>query len=274
MRIPSSMRMLLSLSALVGAAFLLQAQDPAQERPESPPHPRNPRAFNPRPLMPAAEAWPDILRPEQRERLRDAYASQRERLLDLDQRTRELQRESVRLALAGRGNEDKIERLAQEIGELETQRAVIRAKALAEVGETLTPEQRERLPDRIAQFAENQGRPGPPLGYAGRGYRMDRPAPPERHFAPRVPERRESLEPRPGVRDRGPAERSRDEWRRPESRQPRELRSPEARERRREAPERERELRQPEERDADARHAEKRRESGREREDRSEERGR
>lgn len=122
------------------------------------------------PPGPAGEFGPFLqLRPEQREKFREALAAHRERMLDLGRRIQELNREATRLALSGEADPDKLHRIGRELAELETERTLSRIKLLSKLGPSLTPEQRERLQDRLADWQAARpfgppwaaGRPGP-----------------------------------------------------------------------------------------------------------------
>lgn len=200
----------LTALALTSGILLVEAK-PEKERvrQEAPPAPREAgRDDLPSHRSPGPAPLRDLLQPEQRVLLRDTLAAQREKERDIQERLRDLQREGARLSLAGGDNQEKLRRIADEIGELERNRALSRAKTLSRLGKSLTPDQRERLLDRLAGLQARRAWPALPWSEA-------------RPFRKSPQDRTES---RPQWRERREPGLPRREFRRPEAESPRDIR--------------------------------------------------
>jgi len=91
-----------------------------------------------------------ILTAEQRTQYRAAVESSRGRLLDLDTRLQTVRRELNEAVLAERLDENLVREKAAAIAQLEGEKAVLRARALAVIRPSLTPEQLGSLKARNA----------------------------------------------------------------------------------------------------------------------------
>jgi hypothetical protein len=82
---------------------------------------------------------------EQRLSFREALEAQRDQTRALDEKLRAARKEVVAAGLTEKFNEDAVRQKALEVGKLEAEQSVLRAKALSKVKPPLSAEQIERL---------------------------------------------------------------------------------------------------------------------------------
>jgi Spy/CpxP family protein refolding chaperone len=102
-----------------------------------------------------------VLSAEQRESLRAAMESQRDQLRGLQEKLRAARQALLRASLAEKFDEDAVRAKAMDVGRLDAELTVLRAKAMSEVQPPLSEEQAERIfnpPPR-----EKGGPPGGPV---------------------------------------------------------------------------------------------------------------
>ena len=127
---------------------LKQAQPPGPrnepgERPRiQRPFPGGPQAGQPGPFIPRFDR---VLTEEQRASLREVMASEREKVRDLEEKLRVARKETMQLSVAPKFDEDALRQKALEVGRLEAEMTVSRARTLSRVNPPLSPEQIERL---------------------------------------------------------------------------------------------------------------------------------
>jgi Spy/CpxP family protein refolding chaperone len=151
------------------------------ERPPARRHPPEPRAD-----APPGPGFDRFLNEAQRERLREAVSDQRETMRKLDARSAELRRDIEESLLAEKLDEKALRKKSAELAEIQTERQLLRARAFARIRESLTPEQIERIRERMRHRMQQR--------FDGR--RMDLPP---RPFGPRFGEqfrRPQGIEPR------------------------------------------------------------------------------
>jgi Spy/CpxP family protein refolding chaperone len=108
-------------------------RNPPEHRPEAPPEPGFERFLN----------------EEQRARLREAASEQREKMQKLNARAAELQQEIEESLFAEKLDEKALRKQSAELAEIQTERQLLRARAFARLRESLTPEQLERIRERM-----------------------------------------------------------------------------------------------------------------------------
>lgn len=157
-----------TLVAAIGCCVSFAAY--SQVRPPSPPGVPGPGPL--RPQSPLTE--------EQREQLREAMQQNRPKLQELEQNLREARRELNEAIFAEKYDEATTRQKAMAVAQLETERVLLRARALDKIRPTLTPVQLERLKQMPLEFAVGPPGPpekaGPPGSFEPSG-RADRPLP-------------------------------------------------------------------------------------------------
>jgi Spy/CpxP family protein refolding chaperone len=122
----------------------------------------------------------------QRAELREIMAQNRERAQAMEEKAARLRRELGELIWSDNVDQERVKELADGLARLQTERLMLRAKSLARLRSSLSPEQRERLQKWVQRQMDAR-----PAGRAGEAFR----APQERRRE--APESRD-LAPRPG----------------------------------------------------------------------------
>lgn len=93
-----------------------------------------------------------VLDADQRMQFREEMEGQRERLRELDEKSMKLRRELDDALLDEKLDEKIVREKSAALGELETERSLMRARAFAKIRPSLTKEQLERLQNMRADF--------------------------------------------------------------------------------------------------------------------------
>ena len=110
-----------------------------------------------------------VLTEEQRATLRQETEANRDKSRELEEKLRIVQRELREASIAEKPDPQVLEEKSKQLGELEGQRALLRAKMLAKIAPSLTPAQRERIkalrdligrPDGNRPFTGGRAGPG------------------------------------------------------------------------------------------------------------------
>jgi len=121
-----------------------------------------------------------VLTEQQRQSLRTAMESQRDQMRSLEGNIRDARRALMKVTLLEKFDEDMVRSKALEVGKLEAELTVLRAKAMALVQPPLSQEQIERIsnppPPREMDGPPDGPRPGPRQDQRPPGPR-DRPGP-------------------------------------------------------------------------------------------------
>jgi Spy/CpxP family protein refolding chaperone len=86
-----------------------------------------------------------VLTEEQRTSLREAMEAQRDKMRELEEKLRDARREMFHTGLAEKFDEDKVRKTALEVGKLDAELAVLRARAFSKMKPPLSAEQIEKL---------------------------------------------------------------------------------------------------------------------------------
>jgi Spy/CpxP family protein refolding chaperone len=174
-------------AALMVGPFTALAQPAPGAQPENRPAPQRGATFSDRIMGPAQRddfgAY-RVLTEEQRLSFRETLEAQRDQTLALDEKLRAARKEVVAAGLTEKFDEDAVRKKALEVGKLEAELSVLRAKALSKVKPPLSAEQIEQIknPPPFKSFAERirPARPveRPPAG-AGPRDEHDLAAPPK-----------------------------------------------------------------------------------------------
>jgi Spy/CpxP family protein refolding chaperone len=175
---------MLAATLMVGPFTALAQPAPGAQH-EYRPAPQRGTAFSDRIMGPAQRddfgAY-RVLTEEQRLSFREALEAQRDQARALDEKLRAARKEVVAAGLAEKFDEDAVRKKAQEVGKLEAELSVLRAKALSKVKPPLSAEQIEQIknPPPFKPFVERI-RPVRPVEKPPGGPRdeHDLPAPPK-----------------------------------------------------------------------------------------------
>jgi len=169
------------MAAVFGATLLALAQPAPTEKPENRPAPPRGGGFQDRPQAGAPRgdfAFFRVLSEDQRESFRDAMEAEGEKRRDLEMKLRDTRKDLMAASLEAKIDEAAVRKHALELGRLEGELALLRAKALAKVKPPLSAEQIEQIKN-------------PPPFNPGEGFRPN----PQRDFQDRP------ARPRAGPRD-------------------------------------------------------------------------
>ena len=145
-------------SALIASA---QATPPDQpNRPERPQRPDAPRRERPPGDVQRPGFGDPSLTEEQRSAIRETMEASRKEAAPLEEKMRTARRELQEAIHADKLDENVIHEKAAEVGKIEGDLAVVRAKAFAKIRPSLTPEQVARMKNMPPGF----DRPRPPFG--------------------------------------------------------------------------------------------------------------
>jgi Spy/CpxP family protein refolding chaperone len=99
-----------------------------------------------------------VLTEEQRASLRSAMEAQREKARDLEEKLRDARRELLKASVLDPFDEDSVRSKALEVGKLDAEMTVLRAKAFAKMKPALSPEQIEQFknPPPLEGGGQNQ----------------------------------------------------------------------------------------------------------------------
>ena len=137
-----------TLAALLSGSLLAPAQTAPKEKSEARPVPPREGGFQQR--LQAIVGRGDfaalrVLTEEQRESFRQAMESQREQMRPFEEKLRDARKEMIAAGLAEKFDEDAVRKKALEVGKLEAELSVLRAKALTKVKPALSAEQIEQI---------------------------------------------------------------------------------------------------------------------------------
>lgn len=138
----------------------------------------------PQPGVPAGRALPvleRVLTEEQRETLHAAMAAQRAPMRSLEAKVRAARQALMRASLNDKFDEEAVRAKALEVGKLDVELAVLRAKALSQVQPPLSMEQLEKIVNPLPPREMD----GPPDGPRPRRDNRLPPAPRDRPVAPK-----------------------------------------------------------------------------------------
>jgi Spy/CpxP family protein refolding chaperone len=147
-------------------------------------------------FVPGIERLQAILTEEQRASLREAMEGQREKMRDLEEKTRAARQGLLMAGLTEKFDEEAVRQKALSAAKLEAEMTVLRARAFSKMRPPLSPEQLEKLKAPPADRGEDRPEPprrrpeirrdehGLPLKDAGPA----RPEPPEPPPAPKPPQ--------------------------------------------------------------------------------------
>ena len=153
----------LAALALAGApASTLHSQDVAPSPPKNPDRP-TPMAGGQGLFMAGLGPLGNVLTEEQRTSFRQAMEAHREKMRDTETKLRDA-RQKLRLAgLDGKFDEAAVRQQALDIGALDAELAVIRARALSQIQPPVSPEQIQKAKNEFAVFSQNAERLRPLL---------------------------------------------------------------------------------------------------------------
>jgi Spy/CpxP family protein refolding chaperone len=86
-----------------------------------------------------------VLTDEQRASLREGMEKQRDKNRDLEEKLRDVRKDLFQASIAEKFDEDAIRKKALEVGKLEAEQTVLRAKAMSQMKPALSSEQLEKL---------------------------------------------------------------------------------------------------------------------------------
>lgn len=150
-------RILTGIPSLVwlGAGLLVAAEPPLKPAPPpgtaAPPSRLTTGAWSSgRPTL----GFEQILTPEQRQQFRTAMEKEGDRVVEVDRQLQQARRDLENAVMAERTEEAAIRQKAQAIADLESRRAMMRARGFAAIRSSLTPEQLERIKTLSAGASE------------------------------------------------------------------------------------------------------------------------
>jgi len=154
-------------TTLFSCAVTGSAQPSPPERPERPLPPDAVRRERPLGNVQRPGLADESLTEEQRTSMRETMEASRKEARPLEEKMRTARRDLQEAIHAEKVDEQLIREKAVEIGKLEGDLAVIRAKAMTQIRPSLTPEQRARMKNMPQQFDRQrppfaEGRPGEP----------------------------------------------------------------------------------------------------------------
>jgi len=162
-----------TLAALLSGSLIARAQPVPNEKPENRPSQPRDSGFQPRlqAIVPRGDfAAFRVLTEEQRDSFRQAMEGQRDKIHDFEEKVRDARKEMIAAGLGEKFDENAVRQKALEVGKLEAELTVLRAKALAKVKPALSTEQIEQIknppPFNPGEFrGEARQRPNrPPAG--------------------------------------------------------------------------------------------------------------
>lgn len=190
-RTPQAIRVTRVVGFAIAIAVLLPTCPAAlaQPNPEAPHHRPPPvnterRGDRPQPGFLPGRAVPmleRVLSGEQRESLRVAMESEREQTRSLLEKLRDARQALMKITLAEEFDEDAVRAKAVEVGQLEAELTVLRARAISKMQPPLSEEQIERISNPPPREID-----GPPDG-PGPGPRRNKRPPPGPHDLPIAP---------------------------------------------------------------------------------------
>ena len=127
------------------------ANPPVQNRPGAP-------RGGVRPLEGFAPIF-NVLTDEQRASMEQLLQGQREKMREMEMKTREARQQLFEAALSGKFDEETVRKQASVLAGLETEMTVVRAKALSQLQPPLSPEQIERIKNAPMGVAPGAARP-------------------------------------------------------------------------------------------------------------------
>ena len=138
-----------NLAALLGGSIITFAQPAPNEKSDNQPAPQRRGQFQERlqAIVPRADfaAFFRVLTEEQRESFRAAMEDEREKMRGLEEKMRGARKELMNAGLAERFDEDAVRGKALEVGKLDAELTVLRAKALSKMKPALSAEQIEQI---------------------------------------------------------------------------------------------------------------------------------
>jgi len=168
---------------LPGFTFWSSAQEP--NAPGNPPGNRPPprnfeRGGPPRGMrsLGPGQGLMSVLTETQRASLRDVMGAQRDKTRELGQKLRAARQELLAASLAAKVNEKVVRKKGAEIGKLEAEIAVLRARAFSKIQPPLSHDQIQRLKKTMSEMRPIRNGPPPGAGVGGppRGRALERDA--------------------------------------------------------------------------------------------------
>ncbi len=157
---------------LPGFTLLSSAQEPnaPANRPGNRPPPGNFQRGGPprgmRSLGPG-QGLMSVLTEEQRASLRNVMVAQRDKTRELEQKLRAARQELLAASFAAKVSEKVIREKGKEIGKLEAELAVLRARAFSKIQPPLSPDQIEQLKKSMSEMRPPRNGPPPEAGVGG-----------------------------------------------------------------------------------------------------------
>jgi len=138
-----------TLAALLGGSLLALAQPAPNEKPENRPNPPREGQFRER-LQAVVQRGGDfaafrVLTEEQRESFRTAMQDLREEMRGFEEKLRDARKDLIAAGLTEKFDEGAVRKKALEVGKLDAELTVLRAKALSKVKPALSAEQIEQI---------------------------------------------------------------------------------------------------------------------------------
>lgn len=160
-------------ATLLLTARTILAADPTPETPNQRPPGAGAGPNRPGPGGPARPMdIGRILNDEQREEFRNAMQGNREKMRAIEEKSARLRREIEEAVMAETLDEKAIRDRTRELSDLEAERILLRARAIAKIRPSLTPEQLQKMKEMVAEMGNQRrmDRPGmrPGVGPGGR----------------------------------------------------------------------------------------------------------
>lgn len=193
--------LILALSMATVATSAGQAPtEPRDLRPDRRPQPpiQQRDAGMPPGRMAGAVDFMRILNEEQREAFRQAMQSTRSRLREIEEQIPQLRREIEESVFAMKLDEESIRQKTRALADLETDRTLLRARAMAAIRPSLSEDQLRQIKAALANLGRLRRPDGPGIGRPAdvRDNPARRPGEPEREGADLPPPRRSQPGPR------------------------------------------------------------------------------
>jgi len=137
-----------TLAVLLGGSLIALSQPAPNEKPAN--RPASPREGGFQQRLQSIVSRGDfaalrVLTEEQRDSFRQAMEDQRDKLREFEEKVRDARKEMIATGLAKEFDEEAVRKKALEVGKLEAELTVLRAKALAKVKPPLSVEQIEQI---------------------------------------------------------------------------------------------------------------------------------
>lgn len=138
-------RLPLLFSIAASSALLLNAAEEPNDSPRRKPSQEEPRRREPAPQRSPSRDGAGRLTDEQREMVRETMEANRDKLREFEERSRRIHRELEDLATAEKIDEPAIRERASALAEIESNRILLRARAMQKLRASLSAEQFEQI---------------------------------------------------------------------------------------------------------------------------------